>query len=179
MTIETLAIQGRDRIHTGLAGIDIQRLKTMRNASLRACFNRLEETRYRMEFVARVRGREYINDAAARSINATWYTLESVKGGLIWIAEAPKTHADYSRLMPLALRKVRMLLIVGGDSEWMRKSFSGIIPTIEICISMADALQKAYRYEADDVKVLYSPACDNGQSVEDCGESFRREVNEL
>ena len=58
MTIETLAVQGRDRIHTGLAGIDIQRLKAMRNASLRACFNRLEETSYRMEFVARVRGRE-------------------------------------------------------------------------------------------------------------------------
>ena len=49
MIIETLAVQGRDRIHTGLAGIDIQRLKAMRNASLRACFNRLEETSYRME----------------------------------------------------------------------------------------------------------------------------------
>lgn len=179
MTIETLAVQGRDRIHTGLAGIDIQRLKTMRNASLRACFNRLEETSYRMEFVARVRGREYINDAAARSINATWYTLECLKGGLVWIADAPKSDADYSRLVPPALRKVRMLLIVGGDSESMRKSFSGIIPSIESCPTMADALQKAYRYEADDVKVLYSPACDNGESVETQGETFRHEVNEL
>jgi len=71
MTIETLAKQGRDRIHTGLAGIDTQRLKAMRNASLRDCFKRLEETRYRMEFVARVRGREYINDAASRSINVS------------------------------------------------------------------------------------------------------------
>ncbi len=179
MTIETLAVQGRDRIHTGLAGIDTQRLKAMRNASLQSCFNRMEETRYRMEFVARVRGREYINDAAARNINATWYTLESTKGGLIWIADAPKSDADYSRLVPPALRKVRMLLIVGGDSECMRKSFSGVIPTIEACPSMADALQKAYHYEADDVKVLYSPACDNGQPVEDCGDAFRQEVNEL
>ena len=151
MTIETLAVQGRDRIHTGLAGIDTQRLKAMRNASLQSCFNRMEETRY----------------------------LESTKGGLIWIADAPKSDVDYSRLVPPALRKVRMLLIVGGDSECMRKSFSGVIPTIEACPSMADALQKAYRYEADDVKVLYSPACDNGQPVEDCGNAFRQEVNEL
>lgn len=179
MTIETLAKQGHDRIHTGLAGIDTQRLKAMRNASLRACFNRLEETRYRMEFVARVRGREYINDAAARSINSTWYSLESTQGGLIWIADAPKADADYSRLVPPALRKVRMLLIVGGDSERMRKSFGGIIPVIETCESMAEALQKAYRYEADDVKVIYSPACDNGSDVVAEGEEFRHQVNEL
>lgn len=179
MTIETLAKQGRDRIHTGLAGIDTQRLKAMRNASLRACFNRLEETRYRMEFVARVRGREYINDAASRSINSTWYTLESTQGGLIWIADAPTVDADYSRLVPTALRKVRMLLILGGDSERLRKTFSGIIPVIEACPSMADALRRAYRYEADDVKVLYSPACDNCSDVVDEGEEFRHQVNEL
>ena len=44
---------------------------------------------------------------------------------------------------------------------------------------MSAALQKAYHYESDDVKVLYSPACDNGDATEDLGESFRQEVNEL
>jgi UDP-N-acetylmuramoylalanine-D-glutamate ligase len=151
----------------------------MRNASLRACFNRLEETRYKLEFVARVRGREYINDAASRSVNSTWYALESTRGGLIWIADAPKQAADYGRLVPAALRKVRMLLIVGGDSDSLRSSFTGIVPTIESCPNMAAALQKAYHYEADDVKVIYSPACDNGVSVTEEGEVFRHEVNEL
>ena len=179
MTIDTLVKEGRERTHIGLAGIDTQRLKAIRNASLRARFNRMEETRYRLEFVARVRGREYINDAAARTINATWYSLESTSGGLIWIADAPKTAIDYSRLVPPALRKVRMLLIVGGDSEQMRKAFSGVVPTIEVCPTMADALQKAYHYDSDDVKVLYSPACDNGAAVVDEGEEFRLQVNEL
>ena len=72
-----------------------------------------------------------------------------------------------------------MLLLVGGDDENMRKTFAGVIPTIEACPSMAAALQRAYRYESDDVKVLYSPACDNGSSVEEEGETFRQEVNEL
>lgn len=179
MTIETLAKQGCERVYTGLAGIDTVRLKAMRNASLRACFRKLEETRYRLEFVARIRGREYINDAASRTVNATWYALESVSGGLIWIVDAPTVPVDYSQLVPLALRKVRMLLILGGDSESLRAAFGGVVPNIEACPSMADALQRAYRYEADDVKVLYSPACDNGLPVEEAGESFRHEVNEL
>ena len=179
MTIDTLVKEGRERTHIGLAGIDTQRLKTMRNEALRACFNRMEETRYRLEFVARVRGREYINDAAARSINATWYSLESTSGGLIWIVDAPKKAADYSRLVPPALRKVRKLLIVGAGGESLHKAFSGVVPAIEDCATMADALQSAYHYESDDVKVLYSPAGDNGHDVADRGEEFRHEVNEL
>jgi UDP-N-acetylmuramoylalanine-D-glutamate ligase len=178
MTIETLALQGRDTLHTGLAGIDTARLKAIRNASLRACFNRLEDTRYRLEFVARILGREYVNDAASRTINATWYSLESTEGGIIWIACGSDSEADYSRLVPLALRKVRMLLILGDDSR-LRKTFSGIIPTIQSCDTMAQALHHAYMYEAVDVKVLFSPACDDGVTTEAWGEEFRREVNEL
>ena len=179
MTIETLAKQGRDRVHSGLAGIDTQRLKAIRNASLRACFQRLEETSYRMEFVARVYGREYINDAASRSVNSTWYALESITGGLIWIADAPTGEVDYSRLVPPALRKVRMLLILGGDSAQLRHAFGGVIPVIEVCSSMADALRRACQYEADDVKVLYSPACARDIPAGEMGERFRYEVNQL
>ncbi|MCR5445442.1 MAG: hypothetical protein K6E96_07185 [Bacteroidales bacterium] len=180
MTIETMALQGRDRVHTGLAGIDIQRLKAMRDAGLRSCFNHLENTRYRIEFVARVRGREYINDAAARTINATWYTLETLQGGLIWIADANDQTADYSRLVPPALRKVRMLLVVGDAEDRMQHTFRGIIPTIVRCSNLGEALQHAYRYQTDDeVRVVYSPACYNGRSTNYQGEAFRHEVNEL
>ena len=180
MTIETLTIQGRDKIHTGLAGLDVQRLKTMRNAGLRSCFNRLEDTRYRLEFVARVRGREYINDAAARTINATWYALEKTQGGIIWIADANDQTADYSRLVPPSLRKVRVLLVVGDVEDRMCHTFKGIIPTIKRCATMSEALHYAYRYESEDeVKVLYSPACYNGHSTVEQGELFCHEVNEL
>lgn len=180
MTIETLAKQGRDRVHTGLAGIDVQRLTHMRDTALRSCFNRLEETRYRMEFVARVRGREYVNDAASRTINSTWYSLESMQGGIIWIADANNQSCDYSRLVPSALRKVRMLIVVGDADDRMHHTFKGIIPSIEQCATMTEALQKAYCYETEDeVKVIYSPACYDGHSTTEQGERFRHEVNEL
>ena len=180
MTIDTLAVQGFNKTFTGLAGIDVQRLKTMRNAGLRACFNHLEDTRYRLEFVARIRGREYVNDAASRNINSTWYTLESLQGGLIWIADANDQTADYSRLVPPALRKVRMLLVVGNAEDRMHHTFKGIIPVIGRCNTLSEALQQSYRYQSDDeVKVVYSPACYNGFSTKQQGETFCREVNEL
>ncbi|MBR1784393.1 MAG: hypothetical protein IJ760_03020 [Bacteroidales bacterium] len=179
MTIETLVHNGFQKSSTGLAGIDVQKLKEMRNEGLRSCFNHLDDTRYRMEFVARVRGREYINDAASRTINSTWYTLESLQGGLVWIVDACPMPGDYSRLVPPALRKVRMLIVV-GKGDVMHSTFEGIIPCIEHVDTMAQALHLAYRYESDnEVKVIYSPACHNGKPTNEQGELFRTEVGEL
>lgn len=180
MTIDTLTAENRSKTFSGLAGIDVQRLKMMRNAGLRSCFNHLENTRYRLEFVARVRGREYINDAAARNINSTWYTLETLQGGLVWIADANDQSVDYSRLVPPALRKVRMLLVVGTADDRMWHTFKGVVPTIVRCGTLSEALEHAYRYQSEDeVKVVYSPACYNGFSTQHQGEAFSREVNEL
>lgn len=176
MTIETLAKQGTT--HTGLAGLDTAKLKAMRNAGLRACFQKLDETRYRQEFVARILDREYINDAGARTVNATWYALENIQGGLIWIVCGTEAATDYSRLLPVALRKVRMMIVLGPAGQ-LRQAFSDVVPVIEECHSMRDALHKAYLYDATDVKVLFSPACNDGTPTNALGEAFRSEVNEL
>lgn len=176
MTIETLTKQSRPS--TGLAGIDSTRLKKMHNTSLRASFNRMEDTRHRMEFVARILDREYINDAAARTVNATWYTLESTQGGLVWIACGTDKPTDYSRLLPAALRKVRLLLVVGPDKQ-LCDAFTGHVPSIVSCTSMAEALHRAYLHESSDVKVVFSPACDDGTPTAALADAFRREVNEL
>ncbi len=178
MSIETLVKRGFDRPHVGLAGMDTQKLKAMRNSALRACFNRMEETSYRLEHTATIRGREYINDAAARTVNATWYSLESMQGGVVWIACAGDKEADYRRLMPLALRKVRMMLVLGDATE-MKKNFGSMVPQIEQCNNMHDALHRAYFYDSDDVKVLFSPSCNDDTRTEEWGEMFRQEVNEL
>lgn len=176
MTIETLAKQGTN--HTSLAGLDTAKLKSMRNAALRSCFQKLEETRYRQEFVARILDREYINDAGARTVDATWYALESIQGGLVWIVCGTEAATDYSRLVPVALRKVRMMLVLGPAGQ-LKQAFSGAVPVIEECHSMRDALHKAYLYDASDVKVLFSPACNDGTPTSALGEAFRSEVNEL
>lgn len=178
MTIETLVKRGLDRPHVGLAGMDTRKLKAMRNSTLRACFNRMEETSYRLEHVATIRGREYINDAAARTVNATWYSLESMNGGVVWITCADNNKADYARLLPLAMRKVRMMLVLGDATE-MKKTFGPIVPHIVECNDMHEALHRAYFYDTDEVKVLFSPACKNGTTTEELGEAFLHEVNEL
>ncbi len=179
MSIETLAIQGRDRVHSGLASIDTARLRQMRNTALRNCFARFGETDFRMEFVARIHGKEFINDAAARSVNATWYALQNTEGGVIWIAFGGDGAADYSILRSLALRKVRMLLCVGSDCQRLHEAFQGMVPVIEDCPTIGAAVHRACYSGLEQVKVLFSPATREGLDDESAGRLFRQEVNEL
>lgn len=179
MSIETLAKQDCSRVHGGLAAVESSKLRQMRNASLRSCFTRFDESSYRMEYVARINGKEFINDAAGRSVNATWYALENTEGSIIWIASADDNDTDYTMLRSVALRKVRMLLCVGADDSNLRRSFQGIVPVIESCDSIGAAVNRACYSNIERVKVLYSPASADLLTPEMAGEVFRHEVNEL
>ena len=179
MSIELLATQGRTRVHGGLASVEAARLRQMRNSALRCCFARMEETRYRMEHVAHIHGIEFINDAASGSVNATWYTIENTSGAIIWIALGDDNNTDYSRLRPLALRKVRMLICVGNDNTNLHSSFSGVIPNIIDVKTIADAVQAACYSGIDQAKVLFSPATPSLRSAQTLGQEYSHQVNEL
>ncbi|MCQ2273846.1 MAG: hypothetical protein MJZ86_03525 [Bacteroidales bacterium] len=179
MSIELLATQGRDRVYGGLASVDSSKLRQMRDNSLRNCFARFEEMNYRMEHVARIYGKEFVNDAAARSVNATWYTLENTEGNIIWIALGGDNEADYARLRPLALRKVRMLICVGTDTDKLHEAFKDVVSDIVDVDNLRAAVTRACYSPLENAKVIFSPATKQGLDDETAGRLFRHEVNEL
>ena len=179
MSLELLAKQGRDRIYGGLAAIDSSRLRQMRDPAIRTCFARFDEADFRLEYVARIHGIEFINDAAARSINATWYALQRIGGRIIWIAFGGDNQSDYRRLQTLALRKVSMLICVGSDNHQLHEVFQHAVPTIIDVDSIGSAVHAACYSGIADATVLFSPATRHGLSDETAGLLFRHEVNEL
>lgn len=179
MTIEALAQQGRQQIHNGLAGVDSAKLKKMRNDALRNCFNRMDEMRYRREFVARIHGKTFINDAASRSLNATWYTLESLEGPIIWIVNADGPAIDATKLVSSVQGRVRMMVCVGSNSEWLHRQFDGAVPTIIDVESIHDAVVRAFYNPIETATVVFSPLVAGRLSATDEGIHFHHEVNDL
>lgn len=179
MTLETLATQGKDRVHSGLSNIDSSKLKRMRNQQMRECFQRFQEMHCRMEFVAKIYGKTFINDASSRNVNATLYAIEKTNGKVIWIANGNNNTIDYNKLKSSALRKVRMLLCIGENNEHIHAAFDGIIPIIEDFSTLRSALSRALYNDIEEATVLFSPACENEATAEAQGEEFRYEVNEL
>lgn len=179
MSFELIANPAISRNHGPLASIESSRLRQMRNQSLRASFSRFDEADFRLRYEARIHGLEYINDAAARSVNATWYALQRIEGSIIWIAFGGDSDADYARLRSLALRKVRMLICVGSDNQPLRTAFQHVVPVIREVDNLAAAVHAACYSGITDAKVLLSPATRQGLSDQTAGLLFRREVNEL
>ena len=178
MTIETLACQGRKKIHNGLAAIDSSKLRMMRNEALRQCFTRLDEMRYRREFIARIHGKTFINDAASRTINATWYTLESAEGPIIWIAQGGATEIDYSKLVVPVSEHVRMIICLGNDDSAIKRQLGEIVPVVAVT-DMREAVMSAFYNAIEGSTVIYSPAAPNNSTAERNGQMFNLEVNEL
>lgn len=178
MSIEQLAKQGRDRLYGGLASTPSSRLRQIRDSALRSCFLRMEETPGRMEHVATIHGKEYVNDAAAATVNATFYTMQSLSGPLVWIAFANNEGTDYSPLRQLVLRKVCLLICVGDHAENLHNAFDALVPAIVDVKNIADAVSLADRCPIDSAKVVLSPAS-GAHAAAETGKQFVHQVNEL
>ena len=179
---ESLATQGRDKVYTGLAGIDSSRLKKLRSSHLRECFSLIDERRHKLEFVARVKGISFIDDAASRSSLSTWYALETVEGDVVWIANgasAERANASgIKRLRALVQSKVKSIICI-GDCAPYAITFGDIVSDIRSAADMHEAVTMAFYTDREDYKVLFSPAVENGQPYDEQGDAFKREVNEL
>ena len=179
---ETLATQGRETIHTGLAAIDSSKLKKLRSSHLKECFGLIDEMRHKLEFVARIKGVSFIDDAASRTPLSTWYALETIEGKIVWIANSAlqTSHKinELKRLRTLVDQKVKMIITL-GDSTLYRELFSSNCDTIAEAETIQDAVKMAFYSSSENMKILFSPAVENGISYETQGESFKREVNEL
>lgn len=179
---ESLATQGREKIHTGLAGIDSAKLKKLRNSQLKECFNLIDEMRHKLEFVARIKGISFVDDAASRSTLSTWYALETIEGDVVWIANSainsPNMAANFKRLRTLVEKKVKMIVTV-GDCTLYQTVFGDLVSQIVPTATIGEAVNKAFYSHMENVKILFSPAVENGVSYDEQGDTFKHEVNEL
>ena len=179
MIIDTLAKQGREKIYTGLADIEASKLKKMRNESLRKSFASFDEIKYKLDFEARISGMDFINDAASRTVNATWYSLDTLEKSIIWIANGDVNDVDFASLKPLALQKVRMLVCLGENNQKLHETFSGVVPQIIDANTMEAALYAAFYSGIENAVTIFSPACENGVPASEQGAGFKYFVNEL
>ena len=57
----------------------------IRKEKIREAVQTFQSLEHRMEYVATVRGVEFINDSKATNVNSTWYALESMEKPTILI----------------------------------------------------------------------------------------------
>ncbi len=182
MFINELALQGKHNLYNSMAAAVAARLLDVRKESIRESLADFENIEHRLEFVARVKGVDFINDSKATNVNSAWYALECMHNPVIWIAGGVDKGNDYSILTPLVKEKVKAIICLGKDNEKIKAAFGNLVETLVETQSMQEAVKAAYYMGKKGDVVLLSPACasfDLFENYEDRGHQFKMQVREL
>ncbi len=182
MSIYDFALKGKhNQYNTMAAGIAAATIG-IRKEKIRDAVKNFHSLEHRMEFVAMVRGVEFINDSKATNVNSTWYALESMNKPTVLILGGVDKGNDYTLIEELVKEKVKAIVCMGTDNSKIIEAFKDIVPTIIETDSAKKAVNAAFKAAGKDEVVLLSPACasfDLFKNYEDRGTQFKEAVKEL
>lgn len=182
MSINQLTIAGKHNTYNSMAASIIANSLLIRKESIRESLSDFKNVEHRLEFVARVKGMDFINDSKATNVNAAWYALESMNKSVIWIAGGVDKGNDYELLKPLVKDKVRIIICLGENNLKLHKAFRKDVDMMINATSAKEAVDLAYGLGQNGEAVLLSPACasfDLFENYQDRGNQFKRAVRQL
>lgn len=182
MSIYDFALKGKhNNYNTMAAGIAAATIG-IRKEKIREAVKDFQSLEHRMEFVATVRGVEFINDSKATNVNSTWFALESMNKPTVLILGGTDKGNDYASMTELIQQKVKAIVCMGLDNKKIIEAFKNIVPTIVETDSAKKAVNAAFKLSVKGDVVLLSPACasfDLFKNYEDRGKQFKEAVKEL
>lgn len=182
MSIYDFALKGKhNNYNTMAAGIAAATLG-IRKEKIREAVKNFHSLEHRMEFVAMVRGVEFINDSKATNVNSTWFALESMNKPTVLILGGTDKGNDYGLIAELVKEKVKAIVCMGVDNKKIIEAFKDIVPVIVETDSAKKAVNASFKLSAKGDVVLLSPACasfDLFKNYEDRGRQFKDAVKEL
>ena len=182
MSIYDFALKGKhNQYNTMAAGIAAATIG-IRKEKIRDAVKNFHSLEHRMEFVAMVRGVEFINDSKATNVNSTWYALESMNKPTVLILGGVDKGKHKKIIKKMVKEKVKAIVCMGTDNSKIIAAFKDIVPTIIETDSAKKAVNAAFKAAGKDEVVLLSPACasfDLFKNYEDRGTQFKEAVKEL
>jgi UDP-N-acetylmuramoylalanine--D-glutamate ligase len=182
MSIYDFALKGKhNNYNTMAAGIAAATLG-IRKEKIREAVKNFHSLEHRMEFVAMVRGVEFINDSKATNVNSTWFALESMTKPTILVLGGTDKGNDYTLIAELVKDKVKAIVCMGVDNKKIIEAFKDVVPVMVETDSAKKAVNASFKLAAKGDVVLLSPACasfDLFKNYEDRGAQFKNAVREL
>jgi UDP-N-acetylmuramoylalanine--D-glutamate ligase len=182
MSIYDLALQGKHNSYNSLASGMAAKLVGIRKSAIRESLSDFEQVEHRLETVQTINGVDFINDSKATNINSTWYALDSMSKGIVWICGGVDKGNDYEQLRELVRNKVKAIVCLGLDNSKIIDAFKEEVEILTETKDMETAVRTAYSLAAKNEAVLLSPACasfDLFENYEDRGNQFKAVVKEI
>lgn len=182
MPYDDLSLKGRHNAQNAMAAGITARILEIRKESVRESLSHFENVEHRLEFVATVKGVDYINDSKATNVNSTWYALECIERPIVWIVGGVDKGNDYEPLKTLVKERVKAIVCLGKDNRTLHEAFASLVPVVVNTESMEDCVRMCHHFAEKGDVVLLSPAnasFDLFENFEDRGRQFKKQVRAL
>ncbi len=182
MSIYDFALKGKHNAYNTMAASIAASTLGIRKEKIREAVSNFHSLEHRMEFVATVKGVDFINDSKATNVNSTWYALESMQKPTILILGGVDKGNDYSLVADLVKDKVKAIVCMGTDNAKLIEFFKDKVAQIIEVDSAKKAVNASFKLAEKGDVVLLSPACasfDLFKNYEDRGHQFKESVKEL
>ncbi|MBL6962708.1 MAG: UDP-N-acetylmuramoyl-L-alanine--D-glutamate ligase [Bacteroidetes bacterium] len=177
-----LSLVGKHNRYNSMAASTAACALELKDDVLRSSLSTFQNIEHRLEFIAKIQGKEFVNDSKATNLNAVWYALESMNKKVIWIVGGIDKGNNYDEIIPLVKEKVRGIICLGVDNKKILEAFSDEIEMIFETTSMSDAVEIGFRMAIPGEVILLSPGCasfDLFKNYEDRGDQFKNAVKNL
>jgi UDP-N-acetylmuramoylalanine--D-glutamate ligase len=182
MSIYDFALKGKHNAYNTMAASIAASTLGIRKEKIREAVSNFHSLEHRMEFVATVKGIDFINDSKATNVNSTWYALESMQKPTILILGGVDKGNDYALVADLVKEKVKAIVCMGTDNSKLIEFFKDKVAQIIEVDSAKKAVNASFKLAEKGDVVLLSPACasfDLFKNYEDRGHQFKESVKEL
>jgi UDP-N-acetylmuramoylalanine--D-glutamate ligase len=137
----------------------------------------------RMEHVATVAGRDYVNNTMCTNVDAAVRSIEAYDRPVVLIAGGKDKGSDFEPLGETIARRVKWLVAIGADGPRIAESARRAgFDRIRTAGSMEEAVAEAARASDPGDVILLAPACasfDWYRSFEERGRAFKEAVAKL
>ncbi|HAE62043.1 MAG TPA: UDP-N-acetylmuramoyl-L-alanine--D-glutamate ligase [Eubacteriaceae bacterium] len=138
---------------------------------------------HRLEFVRNIDGVDYYNDSKGTNTDAGIIALKAIDAPVILIAGGYDKKADFSDWIDKFKQKAKKVFLIGETADQiMSQALESGYDSVEKCVDLKEAVEKARESARQGDAVLLSPACaswDMFKSYEERGQIFKELVNSL
>ncbi|MGB1205816.1 MAG: UDP-N-acetylmuramoyl-L-alanine--D-glutamate ligase [Chitinophagales bacterium] len=154
-----LRLKGKHNLYNTLAALTVCNLLDVKTFDIQAFLPTFAGLEHRLENVATIDEKTFINDSKATNIDSVWYAIDAMTQTTVWIVGGVDKGNDYSELYDLVQQKVKAIVCLGKENSKIKQVFADIVPNIVETQTANDAVRKAFYVAKRNETILLSPAC--------------------
>jgi len=176
-----ILIRGLHNISNAVASSLVGILCGLKPDQIFAALKNFKGLEHRLEWVAEIDGRVFINDSKATNCVSVEKALASFDKPINIIMGGSDKNEDFSSLIPLIQQNVRNLIVLGETKSQIVDTFKECV-TINEVSDLKEAVHRAYEISNSGEYILLSPGCasyDMYDNFEERGKHFKQLVDEI